>query len=84
VHPTQLVEPNIGVFGVHLLHLGHRPVDVLAPALEEIFRRVTVGELAPVIDSTFSLDRAGAVEAHAYLHARRNLGKVVLVSEEAR
>lgn len=84
MHPTQLVEPNIGVFGVHLLHLGHRQLDVLAPALEEIFRRVALGELAPVIDSTFSLDRAGAVEAHAYLHARRNLGKVVLVSPEAR
>ena len=38
------------------------------------------GKLYPVLDRTFALDREGAVEAHRYLHARRNLGKVVLVA----
>jgi NADPH:quinone reductase-like Zn-dependent oxidoreductase len=77
-HPLSLVEPNIGVLGVHLLHLGSKEQQVLRPALALIYRDVAAGELRPVIDRTFSLDRAGAVEAHSYLHARRNLGKVIL------
>lgn len=76
-HPLSLVAPNIGVFGVHLLHLGAKEA-VLRPALDEIYRSVAAGELRPVIDRVFSFDRAGAIEAHTYLHARRNLGKVVL------
>jgi NADPH:quinone reductase-like Zn-dependent oxidoreductase len=43
---------------------------------------VIAGDLRPVVDRTFPLDRDGAVEAHAYLHARRNLGKVVLADNE--
>jgi NADPH:quinone reductase-like Zn-dependent oxidoreductase len=77
IHPLSLVEPNAGVFGVHLLHLGHRE-HVLEAALPEILRRVSAGELRPVLDRTFPFDRDGAVAAHQYLHARQNLGKVVL------
>ncbi len=76
-HPLSLVEPNIGIFGVHLLHLGAKQ-HILTPALDEIFRGVAGGELQPVLDRVFPFDRAGAVEAHRYLHARHNLGKVVL------
>lgn len=76
-HPLSLVEPNIGVFGIHLLHLGAKQ-PILGRALGEIFQRVVDGDLRPVVDRTFALDRDGAVEAHAYLHARKNLGKVVL------
>ncbi|MGD8868942.1 MAG: zinc-binding dehydrogenase [Gemmatimonadales bacterium] len=76
-HPASLVEPNLGVFGVHLLHLGAKE-SILRPALEEIFRAVIAGELRPVLDRAVRLDREGAIEAHTYLHARRNLGKVVL------
>ncbi len=78
IHPVTLIEPNIGVFGVHLLHLGHKEFSVLSPALEEIYRGVESGELKPIVDSVFPLDRNGAVEAHRRLHARENLGKVVL------
>lgn len=81
-HPLSLVEPNIGVFGVHLLHLGAKE-PVLSRAAEEIFRRVEAGEIRPIIDRTFPLDRPGAVAAHEHLHARRNLGKVVLERAEA-
>jgi NADPH:quinone reductase-like Zn-dependent oxidoreductase len=80
-HPLSLIEPNIGVFGVHLLHLGSKEA-ILRPALEEIFRGVANGELRPIVDRVFSFDRAGAVGAHAYLHARGNLGKVVLATEQ--
>lgn len=80
-HPLSLVEPNLGVFGVHLLHLGSKE-RILRPALEEIFRAVAAGELRPVVDRALPLDRDGAIEAHTYLHARRNLGKVVLADPE--
>jgi NADPH:quinone reductase-like Zn-dependent oxidoreductase len=76
-HPLSLIEPNIGVLGVHLLHL-HGKEPMLAAALQQIFAGVARGELHPVLDRTFPLTRDGAVEAHRYLHQRRNLGKVVL------
>ena len=43
---------------------------------------IAAGDLRTVVDRTFPLDRAGAVAAHEYLHARRNLGKVVLVRQD--
>ncbi len=76
-HPFDLVQPNIGVLGVHLLHLQERE-GLLAPALEEIYRGVAAGELRPVVDRVYPFDREGAAEAHSYLHERRNLGKVLL------
>lgn len=76
-HPTALVTPNIGLLGVHLLHLGAKE-PLLRPALEEILRDVAGGGLRPIVDRTFPLTREGAVEAHGYLHGRKNLGKVVL------
>ncbi len=79
-HPLSLVEPNLGVFGVHLLHLG--PKEPLLRELSvEIFDGVARGELRPVVDRVFPLTREGAVEAHLRLHERRNLGKVVLARE---
>lgn len=80
-HPLSLVEPNVGLFGVHLLHLEGKE-DVLVRGAREIFRRVETGDVRPILDRTFPLDREGAAEAHAYLHARRNLGKVVLEVRE--
>lgn len=82
-HPAQLAEPNQGIFGVHLLHLGDKGRSVLGPALETVFGRIVEGELRPVLDRTFPLDAGGAAAAHAYLHSRGNLGKVVLVADES-
>jgi len=76
-HPLSLIEPNIGVLGVHLLHL-HGKEPMLAAALQQIFAGVTRGELHAVVDRAFPLTRDGAVAAHEYLHARKNVGKVVL------
>jgi NADPH:quinone reductase-like Zn-dependent oxidoreductase len=74
-----LVQPCIGVSGVHLLHLQERE-GLLLRGLEEIYRGVEAGELRPVLDRTYPLTRDGAVEAHQYIHDRRNLGKVVLAN----
>ncbi len=81
-HPLDLIEPNLGVSGIHLLHLGRREA-LLRPALDQIFAAVTAGKLQPLVDRTFPLDRDGAIEAHQYVHARRVIGKVVLVSRGA-
>lgn len=83
IHPLSLIQPNIGVFGVHLLHLKSKEF-ILRPALETIFRAVESGELRSVVDRTFPFDRAGAVEAHKYIHARQNLGKVLLADAAGR
>jgi NADPH:quinone reductase-like Zn-dependent oxidoreductase len=77
IHPRSLIEPNLGIFGIHLLHLGVREA-MLRQASEEIFGSVGRAELRPIVDRTFPLTRDGAVAAHRYLHQRKNLGKVVL------
>jgi NADPH:quinone reductase-like Zn-dependent oxidoreductase len=76
-HPLSLIEPNIGVFGVHLLHLQSRE-EILRDRLEQIYALVTAGRVRPLVDRTFPLDRAGAIAAHEYLHGRQVIGKVVL------
>ena len=72
-----LVRENLSISGVHLLHLSRRQ-ELLQRAIQEMLPRFQSGELRPVIDRVFSLDRDGAVQAHRRLHARENLGKVVL------
>lgn len=81
-HPLSLVEPNVGIFGVHLLHLGPKE-HLLRPWLRDILGGVSSGELRPIIDRVFPLNRDGAVSAHTYIHERRNLGKIVLADESA-
>jgi NADPH:quinone reductase-like Zn-dependent oxidoreductase len=76
-HPLSLVVPGIGVLGVHLLHL-HGKEGVLRAAMARIFEGVERGELRAVVDEAFPFTRDGAVEAHRYLHGRKNIGKVVL------
>ncbi len=81
VHPTSLIGKNQGMFGIHLLYLKERE-PLLGPALEDIYRGVVEGRWRPILDRTFPLTRRGAVEAHRYLHDRKNLGKVVLEAEK--
>jgi NADPH:quinone reductase-like Zn-dependent oxidoreductase len=82
LHLLTLLEPPIGVAGVGLFNLGHK-TPLLRAALEETYSAVEAGELRAVVDRVFALDRGGAIEAHSYLHERRNLGKVVLAVAEA-
>jgi NADPH:quinone reductase-like Zn-dependent oxidoreductase len=77
-HPIDLIQPNLGIAGVHLLHLGHKEY-LLQEGWREMLPALAAGELRPVLDRTFSLTADGAAQAHRYLHERRNLGKVVLV-----
>jgi len=77
VHPLSLVTKNQGLFGIHLLYMKEKEA-LLGSALEEIFQGVVDGRWRPVLDRSFPLSRDGAVQAHRFLHERRNLGKVVL------
>jgi synaptic vesicle membrane protein VAT-1 len=75
-HPLQLMNANKGVFGVNMGHLweeGERVGQFLAE-LAGMWER---GEIEPVIDGTYSFERAGS--AHDQLDQGRNFGKVVLV-----
>ena len=77
-HPANLIRPNLGIHGVHLLHLKDREA-ILHEAFAEMLPDFAAGTLRPVLDRTFALTAAGAADAHRYLHARQNIGKVVLV-----
>lgn len=77
VHPRSLVGKNQGVFGIHLLYLKEKE-EVLKTAMAEVYKGIEEGRWKPILDRTFPLTRDGAVEAHHYLHSRKNLGKVVL------
>lgn len=75
--PIPMMDVNKGAHGVNLGHLWHR-TDDLAAMLEQIHALVADGTLAPVVDATFPLEAAH--EAHAYIQARKNFGKVLLTT----
>ncbi len=70
-----LMNENKGVFGVNLGHLWDQ-APKLRGMIEEIRALAADGTFDPIVDATFPFDRAA--EAHAYLQARKNFGKVLL------
>jgi NADPH:quinone reductase-like Zn-dependent oxidoreductase len=75
-HPLSLLGKNRGVFGLNLGHMWHEPEKV-AQWVQEIMQGINDGWIQPHVDKVFPFDQAGA--AHAYMEARKNIGKVVLV-----
>ena len=75
-HPLKLIDRNIAVIGVHIGKLASK-AHVLRPQLESIFALWKEGKVKPVIGKSFPLQEAAA--AHSYIHARKNIGKVVLM-----
>jgi NADPH:quinone reductase-like Zn-dependent oxidoreductase len=75
-HSLSLVSRNRAVFGLNLGHLWHEPEKV-AIWMRAIMRGVEEGWVRPYVDRAFNFAEAG--DAHAYIEARRNIGKVVLV-----
>jgi NADPH:quinone reductase-like Zn-dependent oxidoreductase len=78
-NPVNLIGRNVGVFGFHLAHLERRQ-ELVAEAFAEILNLVVKGEIRPIIAHTFPLSGEGAAAAHRYMHERRNIGKVLLVT----
>jgi NADPH:quinone reductase-like Zn-dependent oxidoreductase len=56
--------------------MWHEPEKV-AMWMKVILEGVNEGWVRPHVDKTFSFAQAG--EAHSYMEARKNIGKVVLV-----
>lgn len=73
--PLRLMNTNQGIYGFHLGRLWHHPESV-ARALERLVNWLGEGKISPIIDHIFPYHQA--VQAHAYIQARRNFGKVLL------
>ena len=75
-HPLGLLSKNRSVFGLNLGHLWHEPEKV-ALWMRDILRGVKEGWISPYVDRSFKFTEAA--DAHSYIEARRNIGKIVLV-----
>ena len=75
-HPLGLLNKNRGVFGLNLGHMWHEPEKV-ATWMEAILAGVNEGWVRPHVDKAFPFAQIG--DAHSYMEARKNIGKVVLV-----
>ena len=75
-HPIGLLNKNRGVFGLNLGHMWHEPEKV-ATWMKAILAGVSEGWVRPHVDKTFPFAQVG--DAHGYMEARKNIGKVVLV-----
>lgn len=75
-NPLGLMGRNKGVFGLNLGHLWGEG-DKVASWMLEIMRGIDEGWIQPHVDRAFPFDQVA--EAHRYIEARRNIGKVVLV-----
>jgi NADPH:quinone reductase-like Zn-dependent oxidoreductase len=73
--PIPLMNENRGVFGVNMGHLWDHAAELRA-IIEEILGLIERGVLDPLVDRTFPFDQAA--DAHAYLQAHKNFGKVLL------
>ncbi|MFZ1203417.1 MAG: medium chain dehydrogenase/reductase family protein [Candidatus Acidiferrales bacterium] len=74
-HPLKLMEKNATIIGVNLRGVRARG-SLLRQELDDVFRMYTDGKIKPVIAKMFPLEQAA--EAHAYIQARKNIGKVIL------
>jgi NADPH:quinone reductase-like Zn-dependent oxidoreductase len=70
-----LMQENRGVVGVNLGHLWDQQAKIQA-MLTDIMALIRDGVLDPEVDKVFPFDRAG--EAHGYIQARKNFGKVLI------
>ncbi len=76
-NPLGLMNANKGVFGVNLGHMWHER-DKLRGWMQAILDGVEQGWIRPHVDRTFPFEQAD--DAHAYIEARKNIGKIVLVT----
>jgi NADPH:quinone reductase-like Zn-dependent oxidoreductase len=74
--PPALLHANKGVFGIDMGRMFPE-ADRITGWMTEITALWTEGRIRPAIHATVPLDRAS--EAHRMLHARENVGKIVLV-----
>ena len=76
-NPMSLIHRNRGVFGLNLGHLWDERRQ-LATMMDMLVSELGAGRLQPIVAKTFPLERAA--DAHRYIQARQNIGKVVLTT----
>lgn len=74
-NPLNLMNSNKGIIGVNLGHLWDE-TEMLRGWVDEILLWYGQGYIRPHVDRVFSFSEAA--DAHAYIEARRNVGKVLL------
>jgi NADPH:quinone reductase-like Zn-dependent oxidoreductase len=75
--PLSLMNRNRGVFGLNMGHLWDERRH-LQPLMDLMMTELGAGRLEPVVARTFPLERAA--DAHRFIQARSNIGKVVLTT----
>jgi NADPH:quinone reductase-like Zn-dependent oxidoreductase len=78
-HPVRLLNDNKAVIGVNLGQLWDQTV-LLRQTMATLLRLYQQGQITPVIAQTFPL--AAAAAAHRYVQERRNIGKVLLTTDQ--
>lgn len=73
--PIGLMNDNRSVAGVNLGHLWDE-TEMLVPQFEAIMNHAAAGRIRPIVDGTYTLDRAA--DAHERLQSRQSVGKVLL------
>jgi synaptic vesicle membrane protein VAT-1 len=74
-NPLKLMADNISVIGINLGKMASR-TGLMRTEMEEIFKLYQAGKIKPLVGKSFPLGDAAA--AHKYIHARKNIGKVIL------
>jgi NADPH:quinone reductase-like Zn-dependent oxidoreductase len=77
-HPLRLLNENKAVIGINLGRLWEQ-APLLRQGLETLLQLYQQGQLSPIIAQTYPLVQAAA--AHRYLQERRNIGKVLLITD---
>lgn len=77
-HPLRLLNDNTAVIGVNLGHLWEQRA-LLTEAMTHILSLYQQQLIRPVIARQFGLAEASA--AHQYMQERRNIGKILLMSD---
>ncbi len=73
--PVRLMHDNRGVAGVNMGHLWDER-ELTLEAFTAILELYVQGDIKPHVDRSFPLEQAA--QAHAYIEAGKNLGKVLL------
>ena len=73
--PIRLMQENKGVAGVNMGHLWNEQ-ELLSDAFVALLELYERGAIEPRVDRTFAFEHAA--DAHAYIEAGQNVGKVLL------
>ncbi len=73
--PISIMNHNRGVFGLNLAHLWDEQGKLVA-SMQTLLEELSAGRIKPVIAKTFPLEQAA--DAHRFMQARSNIGKIVL------